>query len=124
MILGNSLQRASWPCGLKSKPLTLNRNAYGRRVDLHGLQDEYSSIPKLFSFEHVWYDLHFIDMVHPIICVIHSRISESWAEIQQFALIGLSSSLHSEACNAFGAPGGVTIAVFRRAGRRSSSLLS
>ena len=25
----------------------------------------------------------------------------------QFALIGLSNSLHSEACNAFGAPGGV-----------------
>ena len=25
-----------------------------------------------------------------------------WAEIHQFALIGLSSSLHSEACNALG----------------------
>ena len=29
-----------------------------------------------------------------------------WAEIHQFALIGLSSSLHSEACNALGASGG------------------
>ena len=30
-----------------------------------------------------------------------------WAEIQQLALIGSSSSLHSEACNALGAPDGV-----------------
>ena len=30
-----------------------------------------------------------------------------WAEIQQFALIGSSSSLHSEACNALGASDGV-----------------
>ncbi len=30
-----------------------------------------------------------------------------WAEIQQFALVGLSSSLHSEACNALGASDGV-----------------
>ena len=29
-----------------------------------------------------------------------------WAEIHQFALIGLSRSLHSEACNALGASGG------------------
>jgi len=31
----------------------------------------------------------------------------SWAEIQQLALIGSSSSLHSEACNALGASDGV-----------------
>ena len=30
-----------------------------------------------------------------------------WAEIQQFALVGSSSSLHSEACNALGASDGV-----------------
>ena len=30
-----------------------------------------------------------------------------WAEIQQLALIGSSSSLHSEACNALGASDGV-----------------
>ena len=30
-----------------------------------------------------------------------------WAEIQQLALIGSSSSLHSEACNAVGASDGV-----------------
>ena len=30
-----------------------------------------------------------------------------WAEIQQFALVGSSSSLHSEACNASGASDGV-----------------
>ena len=32
---------------------------------------------------------------------------ECWAEIQQLALIGSSSSLHSEACNALGASDGV-----------------
>ena len=32
---------------------------------------------------------------------------ECWAEMQQLALIGLSSSLHSEACNALGASDGV-----------------
>ena len=31
-----------------------------------------------------------------------------WAEIQQFALVGSSSSLHSEACNALGASDGVS----------------
>ena len=30
-----------------------------------------------------------------------------WAEIQQLALIGLNSSLHSETCNAFGVSDGV-----------------
>ena len=30
-----------------------------------------------------------------------------WAEIQQLALVGSSSSLHSEACNALGASDGV-----------------
>ena len=30
-----------------------------------------------------------------------------WAEMQQLALIGSSSSLHSEACNALGASDGV-----------------
>ena len=30
-----------------------------------------------------------------------------WAEIQQFALVGSSSSLHSEACNALGASDGL-----------------
>ena len=30
-----------------------------------------------------------------------------WAEIQQFALVGSSSSLHSEACNALGASDGI-----------------
>ena len=30
-----------------------------------------------------------------------------WAEIQQLALIGSSSSLHSEACNALGVSDGV-----------------
>ena len=30
-----------------------------------------------------------------------------WAEVQQLALIGSSSSLHSEACNALGASDGV-----------------
>jgi hypothetical protein len=32
-----------------------------------------------------------------------------WAEIQQLALIGSSSSLHSEACNALGASDGVIL---------------
>ena len=32
---------------------------------------------------------------------------QCWAEIQQLALIGSSSSLHSEACNALGASDGV-----------------
>ena len=32
-----------------------------------------------------------------------------WAEIQQFALVGSSSSLHSEACNALGASDGVSV---------------
>jgi hypothetical protein len=30
-----------------------------------------------------------------------------WAEVQQFALVGSSSSLHAEACNALGASDGV-----------------
>ncbi len=30
-----------------------------------------------------------------------------WAEIQQFALVGLSSSLHAAACNALGASDGI-----------------
>ena len=41
------------------------------------------------------------------------------AEIHQFALIRLSSSRHSEACNALGAPDGVThssVSVFRLGG--------
>ena len=42
--------------------------------------------------------------------LIHTSVNlpgECWAEIQQLALIGSSSSLHSEACNALGASDGV-----------------
>ena len=38
----------------------------------------------------------------------HDEIRQlCWAEIQQLALIGSSSSLHSEACNALGASDGI-----------------
>ena len=37
-----------------------------------------------------------------------------WAEIQQFALVGSSSSLHSEACNALGVGAGYFIYLFRQ----------
>ena len=35
--------------------------------------------------------------------VLRGLEGSCWAEIHQFALVGLSSSLHSEACNALGA---------------------
>jgi dynein heavy chain len=78
-----------------------------RAAEMYGEVDALSGEWVTGVFASMWTKCNRRDNSHMSWLICDGPVDAIWIEVQQLALIGSSSSLHSEACNALGASDGV-----------------